>query len=201
MVVPWKQGSHIWRKMLECRDEIEHKIVWKPRMGSSLFWFDNWTRLGALYFVTPPDFYCDESVHNVYDVIVYGSWDEKKLLEILPQELAQHVTENIKPPLLHHDLDRPYWSLEHKGSFSVKSAWEYTRRRKDPSVVYKNIWVRGLPFKITFFMWKVWKGKLSFDDYFRRLGYFMSSKCWCYANPYEETMEHVLFNSYAARTV
>lgn len=157
--------------------------------------------MGALYFVTPPDLYCDEFVHNVYDVILDGSWDEERLLEILPEELSQYVIENINPPLLHHDLDRPYWTLEPKGSFSLKSACEYTRRRKDPSVVYKHIWVRGLTFKIAFFMWKVWKGKLPFNDYFRRRGYFMPSKCWCCVNPLEETMSHVLFKPYAAQKV
>ncbi|XP_019244346.1 PREDICTED: uncharacterized protein LOC109224216 [Nicotiana attenuata] len=66
IVVPWRRnGSHFWRKMLECRDNIEHKILWQPKMGSALFWFENWTGLGALYFITPPDFLCDESVQNV----------------------------------------------------------------------------------------------------------------------------------------
>ncbi|XP_075086271.1 uncharacterized protein LOC107811236 [Nicotiana tabacum] len=132
---------------------------------------------GLLYFVTPPYFYCDESVHNIYDVIVNGSWDEGRLLDILPQELALH------------------------GNFTVKTSWDYIRRRRDPSVAYKNIWVRGLPFKMAFFMWKLWKAKLPFDDYFRRLGYFMPSKCWCCINPSEEIMSYVLFRSYAAKTV
>lgn len=73
LIVPWRNGSHIWRKMLECRDIIEQQIVWQPKMGSSLFWFDNLTGLGALYLVTPPDFFCDESIHNIYDVVHEGS--------------------------------------------------------------------------------------------------------------------------------
>lgn len=57
IVVPWRYGSHVWRKMIECRYYMEHQIVWQPKMGSSLFWFENWTGLGALYFITPPDFF------------------------------------------------------------------------------------------------------------------------------------------------
>lgn len=73
IVVPWRRnGSHVWRKMLECRDIIEHQILWQPKMGSALFWFENWTGLGALYFVTPPDFVCDESVNNIFDVVKDG---------------------------------------------------------------------------------------------------------------------------------
>lgn len=38
IVVPWRRNdSHIWRKMIECRDYIEHQILWQPMMGSSLF--------------------------------------------------------------------------------------------------------------------------------------------------------------------
>lgn len=76
MIIPWRNGSHVCRKMLECRDLIEHQILWHPKMGSSLFWFENWIGLGALYFVTPPHFICDESIHNIYDVITDGQWDE-----------------------------------------------------------------------------------------------------------------------------
>ncbi|XP_019241420.1 PREDICTED: uncharacterized protein LOC109221391 [Nicotiana attenuata] len=37
IVVPWRGGSLIWRKMLECRDLVEPQIFWKLKMGSSLF--------------------------------------------------------------------------------------------------------------------------------------------------------------------
>lgn len=97
IVVPWREGSHVWRRMLECRDIIENQIVWRSKMGSSLFWFDNWTGLGALYFITPQDFGFDESINNVYDVVNRGAWDVNKLTQILPDEYASHILENIKP--------------------------------------------------------------------------------------------------------
>lgn len=56
LVVPCRHGSHVWRKMLECRNFNEHQLLWHPKMGSSLFWFKNWTGLSGLYFATPPDF-------------------------------------------------------------------------------------------------------------------------------------------------
>lgn len=63
------------------------------------------------------------------------------------------------------------------------------------------IWVKGLPFKIAFFMWKVWKNKIPLDDFLRRLGYLMASRCWCCLNPKEETMSHVFFSSYTTKRV
>ncbi|XP_075078442.1 uncharacterized protein LOC142164361 [Nicotiana tabacum] len=129
------------------------------------------------------------------------SWDENRLLKILPHDWALHIIENINPPAAHNELDRPYWMLEAKGNFTVKSAWEYLRRRRDPSIAYQNIWVKGLPFKIAFFMWKVWKAKLSLDDYFMKLGYVVTSRCWCCLNPDEETLPHVFFRSQVAQSV
>ncbi|XP_075092316.1 uncharacterized protein LOC142172566 [Nicotiana tabacum] len=168
VIVPWKRGSHIWRKKLECRDLIEHQILWQTKMGSSLFWYENWTGLGALYFLVPQDFGIDENVHNVHDVTLDGEWDVDRLFELLPEELAVHILEKIKPPSTMRVLDRLFWMLETRGYFSVKSAWEYTRRRDEPRKAYRMIWVKGLPIKIAFFMWKVWKAKLPLDDLLKR---------------------------------
>ncbi|XP_070002514.1 uncharacterized protein [Nicotiana sylvestris] len=192
--------SHIWTKMIECRDIAEHQIGWHPRMGSSLFWYKNWMGLGALYFITPPDLVIDESVNNVHDVVQEGAWDVDKLKELFPEEYATHIIENIKPPVASDILDKPFWMLETRGSFSVKSAWEFLRKRNDPSIAYSKLWTKGLPFKISFFLWKVWKAKLPLDDWMRQLGYSMPSKCWCCAQE-QESMPHLFFTSDAATRV
>ncbi|XP_070046477.1 uncharacterized protein [Nicotiana tomentosiformis] len=152
IIVPWRKGSHVWRKMLECRDIIEHQIVWHPKIESSLFWFDNWTRIGALYFLVPRDFEIDESIHNVYNVVEDVTWNVSKLLDILPEEYALHIVEYIKPPVMQDMLDIPFWMLDTRGLLSVKTACEYLRRRNEPRNDYKMIWVKGLPFKVFFFM-------------------------------------------------
>ncbi|XP_075109246.1 uncharacterized protein LOC142181032 [Nicotiana tabacum] len=143
IIVPWKRGSHVWRKMLECRNLIEHQILWQTKMGSSLFWYENWTGLGPLYFLVPQDFGIDENVHNVHDVTLDGEWDVDRLFEMLPEELAVHILEKIKPPSTMRVLDKPFWMLETRGYFSVKSAWEYTRRRDEPRKTCRMIWIRN----------------------------------------------------------
>ncbi|XP_075098935.1 uncharacterized protein LOC142175831 [Nicotiana tabacum] len=112
-------------------------------------------RNGGLYFATPLDFYCDESIHNVHDVVLEDAWDAARLMQILPQDLATHIIDNIKPPALSDELDKPFWMMKPKGNFTVKSAWDYVRRRREHNAVFTKIWVKGLPFKIAFFMWKV----------------------------------------------
>lgn len=97
----------------------------------------------------------DETTHNVYDAVQECGWNVDRLLEVLPEEYALHIIEKIKPPIAYEVLDVPYWTLETRGFFSVRTAWEYLRRRNEPRTTYKMIWVKGLPFKIAFFMWKV----------------------------------------------
>lgn len=69
-------------------------------MKSSLFWHENWTGLGALYFLMNPDFAIDESINNVYEVTIEDSRDVDKLLQTLPEEYVVHIVENIKPPAM-----------------------------------------------------------------------------------------------------
>ncbi|XP_070048893.1 uncharacterized protein [Nicotiana tomentosiformis] len=157
-----------------------------------------WKGLGALYFIVPPDFVINDPINNVYEMVQDGVWDLDRLMEVLPEDYAVHIMENIKPPVPTKILDKPYWKLETRGELSVKSAWEYLRRRNEPALAYSKIWVKGLPFKISFFLWKVWKAKLPLDDWMRRLGYFMPSKCWCCAQPDQESLLHIFFTSAAA---
>ncbi|KAM3328204.1 hypothetical protein P3S68_033666 [Capsicum galapagoense] len=106
-------------------------------MGSSQFWFDNWMGLGALYYVTPSNFYCDESILNVAIVVRDNRWNEQLLRNILPRDLAEYIIENIQVPSQLQELDTPYWMLETTREFSVKFAWDYIRLRGVKSTIYK----------------------------------------------------------------
>ncbi|XP_059284936.1 uncharacterized protein LOC132038264 [Lycium ferocissimum] len=128
IVVLWKQGSQTWKRMLEARDLIEHQIWWQVRKGDSQFWFDNWTGLGALYYVIPGDTY-DERIQNVKHVVVEGRWNREKLMEVLTKDIVDHIIENITPPREERDIDRSWWILDTRGEFSIKSTWEYIRLR------------------------------------------------------------------------
>nr|XP_009781571.1 PREDICTED: uncharacterized protein LOC104230453 [Nicotiana sylvestris] len=167
-------------------------------MGSALFWYDNWTEMGALYFQVLAEFGIDEDIHNVNDLAENGMWNADKMFESLPEDLAHHIVQNIRPPTESSQLDTPFWMLETRGHFTVKSAWDYLRRRANPRLAYKMIWVKGLPFKISFFLCKA---KLPFDDFLRKLGYSMPSECWCCVDPKEESLLHLFFTSNAGRSV
>lgn len=108
-------------------------------------------------------------------MVLDRSWNEELLRELLPDELVDHIMEKITPKNSPELKDKAFWKLESKGHFSMKTAWQHARKRKHEKNLYKFIWVKGLPFKISFFMWSLWKAKLPLDDYMRIMGYFMPS--------------------------
>ncbi|XP_060190754.1 uncharacterized protein LOC132620045 [Lycium barbarum] len=168
-------------------------------MGSSLFWFDNWSGLGPLYFIVPPEFQCNEAIENVSDVVTDGRWHVPAIRNNLPEDLAEYILTEVKPPAKPGGIDKPWWMLEKNGEFSVKSAWEYIRSRGEKKEVYKKIWVKGLPFKIAFLMWRVWHFKVPLDDVVKSWGYHMPSRYSCCVEPKEETVPHIFLRSATAQ--
>jgi len=96
VMVHSRGGSHIWRKMVNIREEVEHDIWWQIKAGNSSFWFDNWTKQGALYF-TEGDQAQEEEV-EVKDFVINGGWNELKLKAVVSDEMVQHIIMNIRPP-------------------------------------------------------------------------------------------------------
>ncbi|XP_055823945.1 uncharacterized protein LOC129892399 [Solanum dulcamara] len=198
ILVQWKQGSQTWKRMLEARDLIEYQIWWQVRKGDSLFWFDNWTGLGALYYVNPGNTY-DARIHNVKEMVVQGRWNKKKLMEVLSKDIIDHITQNVTIPKEERDLDRPWWILDTSGEFTIKSTWDFVWLREPQLDIYRFMWIKGLPFKISFFLWRCWKCKIPTDDVLKKINFNLRSKCWCCINPSEDTMHHLFLASNTAK--
>ncbi|XP_060211852.1 uncharacterized protein LOC132639424 [Lycium barbarum] len=62
------------------------------------------------------------------------------------------------------------------------------------------MWVKGLPYKIAFTMWRVWHFKVPLDEVIRSWGYNLSSKClYCTAESKEETIAHIFMRCQTAQ--
>ncbi|XP_059294413.1 exopolygalacturonase-like [Lycium ferocissimum] len=153
-------GSHTWKKMVIIRDAVEPHIFWYLRNGTSSFWYENWTRLGALYYITP---------------------------DVAREEEIEHIKDNIKVPDGEED-DEPCRMLETNGKFSVKSAWEFLRHRESKQTNYGFMWEKELPIKISFFMWRVWKGIITTDDILKRMMINIPSRCLTLTFDYVENV-------------
>lgn len=87
-----------------------------------------------------------------------------------------YICEGIKPPQIDNVTNKAWWMGESTGKFTMKSAWESIRTKNNKREVYKQLWIKGLPFKINFFLWKVWRDRISTDDNLTRMEINMVSK-------------------------
>ncbi|XP_070032084.1 uncharacterized protein [Nicotiana tomentosiformis] len=97
--------------------------------------------------------------------------------------------------------DRPYWMPTSSDKFIVSSAWQILRHSANPNPKFKHMWIKGLPFKISFFLWILWRHKLSTDDLWKRQGYIHVSRYWCCQHPREETFDHIFLTTPTASKV
>lgn len=123
------EASQVWRKMISVREEVEQEIWWQIKLANSSFWFDNWTKMGASYFLEND--VREKEELEVKKFVSNGEWDRQKLIDILSEEIIDHIIENISPILVTDTNNTTWWITDMTGSFSVKSAYGITRAKRD----------------------------------------------------------------------
>ncbi|XP_059290876.1 uncharacterized protein LOC132044416 [Lycium ferocissimum] len=198
-LVQWKGGTQVWKKMLEMREAVEHEIWWEVKGGYTNVWYDNWTKLGALHLVVLIDYPINEDLVDVIDLIEGVSWKDELLHQFFPTDIVEHIKSEIPIDQMQGTWDRPWWMPTSTGKFTVNSAWNILRHREQEHEEYKHMWIKGIPFKISFFLWRLWKFKLPTDDILQRMRIPIVSRCYCCVNPQQETIQHLfLTGSFAS---
>lgn len=151
-LVQWKGGTQVWKRMLEAREAIEHEIWWEIKGGSTKVWYENWTRLGALHFVVPIEYPLNEDLVDVADLIEEGRWKNQLLQQSFPSDIVKHIKSEIHFEQLQGNWDKPWWMPTTTGKFTVNSAWDLMRHRDHEQEDCKQMWIKGVPFKITFLL-------------------------------------------------
>ncbi|KAH0712634.1 hypothetical protein KY289_008593 [Solanum tuberosum] len=91
--------------------------------------------------------------------------------------------------------DKPWWIKTSTGKFSVKSAWEILRKKVEENANFKKIWVQDLPFKISFFSWRVWTNRVPVATVIANWNPNQSHICLCCTVATMETMEHLFLKA------
>lgn len=65
------------------------------------------------------------------------------------------------------------------GEVIVRSPFHVTRQKREKFEWMNNIWIGRLPFKISFFFWRVWRQRIPTDDVLKRIRVHVVSKCYC----------------------
>ncbi|XP_049388499.1 uncharacterized protein LOC125852859 [Solanum stenotomum] len=180
--------------MMRIRDEVEHEIWWQQKEGTASFWMDNWTKQGALYFTEPQGL--NEEV-EVKEMILNEQWNTSRLRQLIFEDMVKCIMDNINPRM--KGEDKAWWMGNTQGEFTVKSAFQLMRRKKEEYEWRNNIWIKGLPFKISFFLWRVWRKRIPTDDVIKKMKVYMASKCYCCNVGEEETIQHIFLTALIAQ--
>ncbi|WMV40714.1 hypothetical protein MTR67_034099 [Solanum verrucosum] len=122
---------------------------------------------GSLYYVE--DRGSEEKEIEVREFINGGRWDIFKLRQYVSDEMVERIVENINPLIEEEERDKPWWMGDSSGTVSVKSAWNLLRHKNERLEIFNYIWNKGLPFKLNFFLWRIWKGKIPTNDNLQRM--------------------------------
>nr|XP_009616365.1 uncharacterized protein LOC104108915 [Nicotiana tomentosiformis] len=115
------QFSPVWRQMLHAREEVEHEILWEMKSGTTSVWHENWTGLGALYDVLPPEFPIDENLEEeAWDIphwmpTASGKFSIKIAWNIQRHKVWQHflgAVGNYVPLIQVKKVIRAWWNID-----------------------------------------------------------------------------------------
>lgn len=79
--------------------------------------------------------------------------------------------------------------------FTINSAWELLRHKRGEMEILKFIWNKQIPFKISLFLWKVCKRRVPMNDNLKRMRINLVSRCCCYEEYHQDTMEHLFLTA------
>ncbi|XP_019197385.1 PREDICTED: uncharacterized protein LOC109191256 [Ipomoea nil] len=197
-VQSWQYGeSHVWKRMVEARENMEKEIEWRLGKGELSFWWDNWNGKGAI-----------TTRHNirgktkskdlVKDFWLGNRWKEESLQEPVRRDIrGLSLRQNVE--------DTPIWLPDKSCGFSLASAKKLAREQNTVSSArlfwYAKIWQKYVPWKASFLAWRVFKRKLPTDDRLRAFGYQLASRCYYCAQPEAESLSHVFCEGETARRV
>ncbi|XP_071939022.1 uncharacterized protein [Coffea arabica] len=172
LLVSVDRPSPIWRRLIEVRDLTEGNIRWCLGEGLVDFWQDRWCTDVPLARLVPGP----KSHRLVGEFFLSDGWDEQWLRRLLPGHLVSKILElRIFPNM----QDQMIWAASPSGSFTVSSAWDVLRSKRNRSVIDSLVWSSVVPLKVSFFVWRLLRGWLPLDDLLQGRGLRLASKCYC----------------------
>lgn len=75
--------------------------------------------------------------------------------------------------------DSMVWSPSADGLFSVSTAWEIVRKKRNISLVSGLIWNAIAPIKLSFFVWRLLHNFLPLEENLQQKGFKLVSRCVC----------------------
>ena len=167
-----KNSSHVWRRMVECRELAETYITWEINEGNISSLWDNWLGEKALG-LSAMTYDCP-----IKNFISNDRWNLEKIVDWMPNFPISLLNPRLLDPQPHKP-DSMIWKLSSTGEFTLKSAYHLVRSKNSSSLADEKIWHVVLPQKISFFMGNLWRFRIPTDDIISKLQINGPSICDC----------------------
>lgn len=69
-------------------------------------------------------------------------------------EMVEYIVKSINLRMAENDKDRPWWMGITSGKFTVHSTFELMRHKRENEEWRKSMWGKGVPFKLSFLLWR-----------------------------------------------
>ena len=147
-----------WRRLLAVRDFTELRIRWCLGKGLVDFLYDIWcgdlSLAQELGVSNPP--------HSlVVEFFTSQGWNVPLLREWVPEFVVQRIISIHFSP---DQDDAMVWVPSPNGDFSVASAWEEIRQKRNVFFVDRYVWGSIVPLQVSFFAWCLLRQWLPLDS-------------------------------------
>lgn len=82
-------------------------------------------------------------------------WNEDLLRSLLLEEVSNHIINTIVVEEEIEGWDKPWSILNGSCKFSISSSWEVLRTLDVVQDIFEHIYIKGIPFKVSFFLWRL----------------------------------------------
>ena len=157
-------------------------------------WYDRW-----LFEVPLVDLL---SINDPSHMLLAEFFDDKGCnVEKLRHWVPAHLLNQIQEIHLFQDqYNYMVWVGSASRDFSIKSAWEIIRQKRNTSLIDGFLWNNLLPLKLSFFAWKVLRNLVPLDVTLKRREVSMASRCSCCLSQ-EESLAHLFMTGPIAMEV
>ncbi|XP_059285591.1 uncharacterized protein LOC132039063 [Lycium ferocissimum] len=116
-------------------------------------------------------------------------WDAQKLHSKLPINVCDHVLQELSIVEHSEEKNKALW-MASTTKFHYRVLGICSEKGSNITH-FSKLWL-SVPFKISFFLWRLWKFKILVDDVLKRMNISIVSRCRCCLNPHqEETVQHL----------
>ncbi|XP_060202283.1 uncharacterized protein LOC132630733 [Lycium barbarum] len=107
-----------FRSIYDTSKALCAKLWWKFRTTSSLW--DNFMWNKYCKKQIPQSWQINEQVEDVSELMTDGKWNISKLMQLFPEDIVQHIIQEIDIKYASNEWDRPWWMMTSTCKFTFK---------------------------------------------------------------------------------